>query len=247
MAKRSIKQVKYEKPPLIEAVCEFRFAEIGIQPVLVSGSYYERVRNEFSEIEVKKGFGMTTGGPEVAMIPEERTVFRNPAANRLVQIAHGMLAINQLPPYTDYVAFRREITTRFADYMTVAQPKKLVKMGLRYINRLALPKDQNFNKVLQIGFKIPQSLRVKPNPYLLRLEFPYHDGRDRLILIVAKAPDRNEGPGVMLDLDYVLTKPEQAVEDDPMKWVDNAHEAIEDVFQACVTNEAKASFKPLSS
>ncbi len=57
MAKRSIKQVKYEKPPLIEAVCEFRFVEMGIQPVLVSGSYYERVRNEYSEIEVKKGLG----------------------------------------------------------------------------------------------------------------------------------------------------------------------------------------------
>ena len=247
MAQRKAEQVRYEKPPVIEAVCEFRFAEIGVQPVLVPGRYYERVRTEYSEIEVKRGFGLQAGGPEVAMVAEERTVFRNPLANRLVQIAHGMLAINQLCPYTDYATFRHEIEARFADYKAVAQPKRLAKLGLRYINRLTLSENQNPDSVLHIGFKVPDGVHVRPDPYLLRLEFPYHKSRDRLILIVAKAAEHQGSPGVMLDLDYVLSKPEENQESDPVMWMDSAHETIESVFHACVTKQALASFKPISS
>ena len=245
MAQETVGRVRYEKPPLIEAVCEFRFAEIGVQPVLIPGRYYERVCTEYPEIEVKRGFGLQAGGPEVEMVTEERTVFRNPVANRLVQIGHGMLAINQLRPYTDYATFRHEIEARLTDYKAVAQPKKLVKLGLRYINRLPVSEDQNLRAVLDVGFKLPRGVGAMPDPYLLRLEFPHNNGRDRLILIVAKAADHQESTGVMLDLDYVLAKPEETQETNPVQWMDSAHDTIERVFHACITKETIASFKPI--
>lgn len=238
-------QIRYEKPPLIEAVCEFRFVKIGVQAVLIPGRYYERVRTEYPEIEVKRGFGLQAGGPEVEMVTEERTVFRNPIANRLVQIGHGMLAINQLRPYIDYATFRHEVEARLNDYKAVAQPKGLAKLGLRYINRLPVSDDQNLSAVLDVGFKIPAAVSTNPDPYLLRLEFPYHKARERLILIVAKAAEHREKSSVMLDLDYVLTKPEEIQETDPVKWMDTAHDTIESVFHACVTKKAVASFKPI--
>ena len=247
MSRAKAAQVRYENPPVTEAVCEIRFAEIGVKSVLIPGRYYERVKTDYPDIEIKRGVGIQAGGTGLTMATEERTVFRNSSANRLVQVGSGMLAINQLRPYRDYATFRREIEVRLADYKAVAHPKGLVKLGLRYINRLNVSKDQNLEAVLHVGFKVPQALSLKPDPYLLRLEFPYQSGRDRLILITAKAPEDREGPAVMLDLDYVLVKPAQIKEEELMRWVDDAHETIEDVFHTSVTKATLASFKPIRS
>lgn len=238
-------RVRYANPPVIEAACEFRFGQIGVYSILIPGRYYERVKAEYPEIEMTRGLGIQAGGQELSVSAEERTVFRNLSANRLVQIGPGMLAINQLPPYPDYATFRREIEARLSDYKAVASPRGLTRIGLRYINRFTIPENQPLEAILQVGFKVPQPLAAKSDQYLLRLEFPYEADRDRLILIVAKAPDHPEGLGVMLDLDYVLVKPDQVGEGEIMEWVDMAHETIETVFHACVTKEALASFGPI--
>lgn len=195
--KARVGRIRYENPPVIEAVCEFRFAQIGVQPALVPILYYDRIKAEYTEIEIRQGVGIQTGTEEVTMTTEDRTVFRNPSANRLVQIGPRMLAVNQLRPYPDYVTFRREIGARFSDYQAVAHPKGLTRLGLRYINRLTVPADQTLGALLQVGFKVPQALASNPDPYFLRLEFAYESDRDRLILIVAKAPDQPESPGGM--------------------------------------------------
>ncbi|MGH7773698.1 MAG: TIGR04255 family protein [Candidatus Binatia bacterium] len=245
MSKAKPERIKFENPPLVEAVCEFRFAEIRVQPVLVPGRYYERVKAEYTDIEVSRKVGVQAGGQELAMATEEVTVFHNRSANRLVQIGLGMLAINQLRPYSDYATFRREIETRLADYRDIALPKRLTRLGLRYINRLPVPEGKNLEAVLHVGFRVPQSLPGKPDPYLLRLEFAYQAGRDRLFLITAKAPRHQDGSEIVLDLDYVLVKPDQIEEKELMGWVDTAHETIEEVFHACVTKTSLASFKPI--
>ena len=238
-------RVNFENPPLVEAVCEFRFAEIGVQPVLVPGRYYERVKAEYSGIESKRGVGVQAGGQELTMATEEITVFRNPSDHRLVQVGLGMLAINQLRPYSDYATFRQEIEKRLADYREVALPKRITRVGLRYINHLEILDGKFLESVLNVGFKMPQALPGKPDPYLLRLVFKYAAGRDQLILITAKAPGHQDGSKVVLDLDYVLVKPDQIEEKDLMGWVDTAHDTIEEVFHSSVTTAALTSFKPI--
>ena len=247
MSQIKCERVRFENPPLVEAVCEFRFGETGVQRVLIPGRYYERVKAEYPEIELRRGVGVQAGGQELTMATEEITVFRNPSAKRLVQLGFGMLAVNQLRPYSDYAAFRGEIEKRLADYRTVALPKRITRLGLRYINHLAVAGGQKPETVLNVGFRVPQSLPGKPDPYLLRLVFSYSAGRDQLILIAAKAPGHQNGSKVVLDLDYVLVKPDLIEEKDLMKWVDAAHDTIEEVFHSSVTKAALASFKPIAS
>jgi len=240
-------RVQFENPPLVEAVCEFRFGEIGVQRVLVPGRYYERVKAEYPDIEVRRGLGVQAGGQELTMATEEITVVRNPSAKRLVQVGFGMLAVNQLRPYSDYATFRGEIEKRLADYREIALPKKLTRLALRYINHMAVGEDKNLAAPIQIGFKMPPSLPGKPDPYLLRLEFTYQAGRDRLILITTKIPGQQGGAAIVLDMDYVLAKPDQVEHQKLMEWVDTAHDTIENVFHASVTKEALAGFKPIRS
>ena len=247
MSETKPERVRFENPPLAEAVCEFRFAGIGVQSVLVPGRYYERVKAEYADIEVSRKVGVQAGGQELAMATEDVTVFRNRPANRLVQIGFGMLAINQLRPYSDYPTFRREIEARLVDYREIALPKRLTRVGLRYINHLTVPEDKTLPAMLNVGFTVPQSLPGKPDPYLLRLVFGYQGGRDQLILITAKAPGRQDGQSTVLDLDYVLVKPDQVGEKELMGWVDTAHDTIGNVFHASVTKTALASFKPIRS
>ncbi len=245
MRKTRLRRVKYENPPIIEAVCELRFVQGGVQPVLIPGRFYERVKGEYSVIEMKMGVGIQEGKADPTIITQERTVFRNPTANRLVQLSPGMLAVNQLRPYSDYASFRREIEARLTDYRAVADIMRLTRVGLRYINLLTVPDGQTLESVLHLGFKVPGGLTAKPDPYFVRLELPYESHRDRLILIVAKSGDDLQREEVMLDLDYVIVKPEQIEQGELLRWVDAAHETIEDVFHTCVTQQALASFRPV--
>jgi uncharacterized protein (TIGR04255 family) len=240
-------RMQFENPPLVEAVCEFRFAEIGVPSVLVPGRYYERVKTEYPDIDFRRGVGVQAGGQDITMATEQITVFRNSVAKRLVQVGLGMLAVNQLRPYSDYASFRREIEKRLADYREIALPKRLTRLALRYINHIAVAEDKNRAAPIQIGFKIPQSLPGKPDPYLLRLEFTYQAGRDRLVLITTKIPGQQGGEAIVLDMDYVLVKTDQVENEKLMEWVDTAHDKIENVFHASVTKEALAGFKPIRS
>ncbi|MBI2531021.1 MAG: TIGR04255 family protein [Deltaproteobacteria bacterium] len=167
-------RVQFENPPLVEAVCEFRFAEIGVQSVLVSGRYYERVKAEYPEIEVRQGLGVQAGGQQLTMATEQLTVFRNPSAKRLVQVGLGMLAVNQLRPYSNYQTFRAEIERRLVDYREIALPKKLTRLALRYINHIAVADQKNGTAPIQIGFKIPSPDQVE-NEKLMEWVDTAHD------------------------------------------------------------------------
>jgi uncharacterized protein (TIGR04255 family) len=129
-------------------------------------------------------------------------------------------------------------------YYSVAKPSGLRYIGLRYINRIEIKPDQNLDSVFNIGFKIPDEFRSFPDPYLLRMEFTYHDDRDKLIIILATAqPQEGSQNAAMLDFEYILIEPDK-IEDEFLDWMDEAHGRIEDAFHACLTESVLESFEP---
>lgn len=238
--------IKFKKPPLIEALCEFRFRKTNVNPNIVLGRFYEKIEQDFPRIETHRGIGVQAEEelPSPTIFMEERTRFINNDGTKLIQIGHDLLVINQLKSYDGYLSFKSLVEEIFNAYYEIAKPEELMHLGLRYINRIGMKSDQSLKDTFKIGFVIPDSFKSFPNPYFLRLEFSYCSGRDRLIVILATAqPYENFPNATMLDFDYTLVNPEE-INGNMFKWMDEAHDNIEEAFHTCLDNSVLASFEP---
>jgi uncharacterized protein (TIGR04255 family) len=241
------KGVRYRKPPLTEALCEFRFQETGIPSNIILGKLYEQIEEDFPTVETHRGIGVQAeeDAPSPAIVMEERTRFVSKDETRLIQVGPGLLAANQLKPYRDYPSFREFIQKTMDVYYEVAKPAGLRYIGLRYINRIEMTPNQPLAEVFHIGFRIPEAFQSFPDPYLLRMEFACCEERDRLIVVLATAPPQENSPAkaVMLDFEYILIRPDE-IDDRLLEWMDEAHEEIEEAFHACLTESVLHSFEP---
>jgi uncharacterized protein (TIGR04255 family) len=240
------KGVRYRKPPLIEALCEFRFQETETIPNIILGRLYEQIEEDFPTVETHRGIGVQTQKGTLAptIVMEERTRFANKDGTKLIQIGSGLLVVNQLKPYKDYLSFRAFIEQTLETYRKVAKPKDIQRIGLRYINRIEIKADQSLEDVFNISFIIPSMFQNFPDPYLLKMEFEYSNGRDKLVVILATAPEEKDlVEGVMLDFDYALSKPDE-INGNLLEWLDEAHDKIEKAFHACLKESVINTFEP---
>ncbi|MFC1713291.1 TIGR04255 family protein [Candidatus Poribacteria bacterium] len=242
------KGVRFRKPPLVEALCEFHFQETGTPSNIILGRLYEKIEIDFPTVETHRGIGVQAEEEEAispAIVMEETTRFISRDGTQLIQVGPGLLAANQLKQYEDYRSFRVFIKETMDTYYEVAKPAGLRYIGLRYINRLEMTPDQSLEDVLHIGFNIPEEFQSFPDPYHLQMEFAHHDGRDNLIIILATAPPQEDSSkAVMLDFEYILVRPDE-IGDRLLEWMDEAHGKIEDAFHACLTEDVLNGFGPL--
>ena len=241
------KGVRFRKPPLVEALCEFHFQETGTPSNIILGRLYEKIEAGFPTVGTHRGIGVQAEEEEIlspAIFMEETTRFMSGDGTRLIQVGAGLLVANQLKQYEDYSSFREFVQETMNAYYEVARPTGLRYMGLRYINRIEMEPDQALEDVFNIGFTIPEQFRSFPDPYHLQMEFPYREGRDRLVVILATTPPQEDSSSaVILDFEYILAAPEE-ISDKCLEWMDEAHGKIEDAFHACLTGSVLNSFEP---
>jgi uncharacterized protein (TIGR04255 family) len=76
----------------------------------------------------------------------------------------------------------------------------------------------------------------------MRVTHPSDDERDVLTVNFG-----NVGPSenlvCLLDLDYSLIQPDKVQLSDGLAWVEHGHTKIENMFEACITDELRALFE----
>ncbi|RLE07345.1 hypothetical protein DRZ78_03125 [Candidatus Aerophobetes bacterium] len=241
---------KYKNPPVVEALCEFKFIPTN-QPwdLTLPGLIYEKIRGKFPDKRQQMGvqFVPTEKGLEYKVEPAPpRVQFYKKDKTALIQIAPDLLAINQLKPYLTWNKFKLMILDGFKLYKEIAAPKGFRSIGLRYINAFEFDKPRT---ELKDYFKyypfIPENLPQIHGPFLTKVEFPYENGNEKLILtlrsVFSKKP--NILFSILLDLDYVMVEPEYISLDLISEWLNRAHERIENAFESCITNKTRGTFE----
>ncbi len=108
----SIPERRYERPPVVEALCEVYFTGSSWDPT-TPGLFYERVRKEYpqkSQAAHQVGFEiqLSPGQAESRQLPiETRMRFARSDNSRVLQLARDVLIVNQLLPYPRYEEWRR--------------------------------------------------------------------------------------------------------------------------------------------
>jgi len=218
----------YKNPPILEAVCEFKFQPPSSWNPAIPDLIYEKVQAQFPRREPMSGLS----GEEPA--PNAKTKFRRVDGSALLQLSPKLLAINQLRPYPTWPQFKKTILETYAIYRELAQPSGLTRLGLRYINQIEIPETK-----IEIG----RYLRGCPAGYhklFLSTDFPFETERENLAMILAHVPHR-EGDFLRfyLDLDYGAF-PMAAEEIGPV--LERAHDRLEQIFEANLTDETRRLF-----
>jgi len=243
---------KYKNPPVVEALCEFQFISEQPWDLTLPGLIYEKIKDEFPDKQQQVGinvqFRPTEKGLEHKVEPTPpRVQFHKKDKSALIQVGPDLLAVNQLKPYSTWEEFKAMILKGFQIYKEVARPKGFKRIGLRYINIVEFDKAPvELKDYFQFYPFIPEVLQqLLYDSFLNRVEFPYEDGKERLILTLASIiPSKpNVLISILLDLDYVMATPEYVLLDGVSEWLEKAHGKIEEAFEACITDNARKIFE----
>lgn len=241
---------KYKYPPIIEAVCEFRFEPSSPWDQVFYGLFYEKIRNSGFQKrqpikEVDLGVKQSANGIEQELKTTDRMRFLREDEKAFIQVGPDKLSVHHLKPYPSWPEFQPLVLKGFDAYLEAVKPKGIQRIGLRYINRIEIPGtkvkvEDYFEFYPFVGKQLPQEF----GPFIVGIEVPYEGDRDILRIMLTSI--RSTTPNiacVVLDLDYFLNKPESVLLTNVSNWINIAHDHhVEEVFEACIRDPLRKIF-----
>jgi len=240
---------KYANPPIVEVVCELRASPDSKWDLTIPGLIYEELKDNFpnkeqrvvQEIELQK---QEFNNIQQLLRSDERAMFFSPDRKTFVQVGNRLLAINRLKPYILWNELKPKIENAFYAFRKSTEINGLQRIGLRYINRIEITDKQirleeylNFRPFL--GGKLPQNLVS----FVVGCLIPFSDGRDICKLQISDViPDKDSNSSFLLDIDYYLNKPLAVPLSEVLEWMELAHQNIEEMFEACITDQLREFF-----
>lgn len=240
---------KYINPPVVEALCEVYFHQSKWDGTL-PGLFFEKVRKsypkkkEFKQIGVHVSISKETQATQVQR-GEARIQFIREDDSRLIQIENNLLVINQLKPYPSFEDWEPVVKQMVTHYSEIAQPKGIKKIGVRYINRIIIPKAR-FKMEDYFGLypEVPESLGAMHGRFMMRLEIsPKHKDHMLMVTFGTAPPESPATSAEMLDIYDIFALSRPFPIGDVDKYVVEAHENIEVAFEGSITSKARELFK----
>ncbi len=240
---------KYPKPPIVEAVIEFQFVPGQPWDITVPGIMYEKVRKEFPEkkeqVQFISDIKALKEGVGQQISTSQRMQFIRSDNSALLQISRNIFTVNHLKPYSTWDNFKPLILKNLKLYVDVVKPKGLKRLGLRYINKIEF-KNAPFELTDYFNYYpfIPKNIPQLHEQYNCQVEIPFNSRRDLLRLATGSTnPEAPNKIAILLDLDYIMMKPETVNIEEFPEWLENAHTVIEETFEACITDKCRKLFE----
>ena len=243
---------RYKNPPVIEALCDFRFVPSKPWDMTFPGLFYNEIKKQFPEKEEETGFEFSFRSTSAGGVEQKfekafpKLKFYNAKKTALIQLLPDRLIINHLKPYPGWEQFKPVIFDNLKKYRKVLSPKGLRRIGVRYINEI------NFKAPaikMETYFKfypeLPEALPQRHRSFKTIADIPYNNEQDNLRLTLfprlTKEPDTIS---IIFDLDYFIINSEaiSSFEEVP-NWIERAHTEVEKAFEACITDKTRKLFE----
>ncbi|GIW94691.1 MAG: TIGR04255 family protein [Pirellulaceae bacterium] len=247
---RSFPERRYRKPPVIEALCEVYFADSAWDGT-VPGVFYERIKMDYPRKQQKRiQQAQIAVGPDQAMAGVRQLPswmqFVSDEKHRMIQLAENLVVVNQLAPYTHFEDWEPEIYRAFELYREVAHPKSVVRLGMRYINRVVIPAETfRMEEYFTIYPALPKVLGNTYRSFLVQVD-SHREGQNHVILITfgtAPPPEQTQLAHAFV-LDFYDILEDQCLDAERFrKEVERAHENIVAVFEASITDRLRCLFE----
>ena len=242
----------FPNAPITEAVLDIR-AEVkaGVTHHAL-GAIHEAIGATYPIKEVREewegAFELQPGqGPRVVSNTKALAgyLFRSSDRRQVVQARMNGFSFHRLPPYTDWAEFSKTAQSLWLQYVAVAKPQKIVRIALRYINRLELPIPADTKDYLLTGPEIAPGLPQELANFFFKVAIPDRE-RQAMVVITSATPEERPNKStfpVILDIDVFRNGafPVDAAKLWPL--FEDLHNLKNDAFFKSVTEKAKELFR----
>lgn len=243
-------QRHYPKAPITEAIIDLR-AELpeGINVgtlesvhVGLESAYPTRKNRNIAVVQGQIGDQIAAA---TASSNHVGYLFVSQDQKQIFQARLDGFTMSRLAPYESWEPFRDEARRLWDVYRSVAEPTKVTRLAVRYINRLDLPlpvadlKDY-LRTVPEVSPELPQNLEG----YFMQLRIPQADMKSLLLLNQAIIDPAKPGvASIVLDID--VFRLEDLPREDTAVWefLERLRIRKNDVFEACITDKARELFE----
>ena len=230
----------YCNPPLIEAVCDFRFSSSQPWDWTIPGLFYEQIRDKFPIREQLNTIETTIDSDQGKFVQQSqpKLQFVSEARNEVIQIGPDNLSIHRLPPYNGWINFKESIIEYLQVYSKAAHSTGLRNVTLRYVNHIELSHgevelEDYFRVMPQIPPPIPQIFPA----FLLNVDIPYESPASGLRITFGTVVPKTAGAFAYV-LDFNMYSTNDVPNEGISQWLESAHERIEVAFNASFTERA---------
>lgn len=252
---------KYKNAPIEEALCEFYFAPEQGSPewdlTLPGRLQVQDALSEYSAPSRQQHLqtlaaGNIKGQPEVTI---QNTLFRVQLPTKdgraILSIGHNALSVSVLRPYEGWDRFRPRILNALHVYSHIAGQTAVVRIGLRYINRIITPvadasTASRFLTRVQTAIEATTEAQAEVHGNLTALntrhEFITPDNVKLFITHATINPVTPKTSEYILDIDVVWDHQTLDGIDQITPVMDKLHDVVGGVFEALITNEARKLF-----
>ena len=232
---------QYKNPPFVEALCEFTF-QSKRWDWTIPGLMYHRISKDFPKKRQQEWFGMqlSKGSGESQKLQHgiDKMQFLEEKERKIIQLSPNLLAINMLAPYLGWTTFKKDILRNIRIYYEIANPEKIKKISLRYINHINFDSEIDDKDYFSITPKLPSPIPDVLSGIFLRYHIPYNTYPEmNLQLILGTRPSPKNKVSVAFDLNMVSNQ--NYFELDKLEhWLDEAHIRLKTAFIVSLTEKA---------
>lgn len=236
---------KLKSPPLIEALCEFRFSATEDWDWTVPGRLYDELKDEFPERGQVQAVELRLDTKQVSQGVVERVQMKRKDGSAMVQVGPHLLIVNHLLPYSDWNEFLTLIIRVLEKYTNLATHAPFERIGLRYINQIPIQNEEQYEigKHVTLVPPVPKAIERPLASFYQRYELKHDDPEGVLIHQTGIAKNPSGQSNVMLDLDFGASKVSHLDISSIGDWLTKAHRQIEIAFTESVEAELLKKMK----
>lgn len=236
----------YERPPILEAICEIRFDK-DISPavreevrVQLESEYPVHELGTFIEVEVKAEGSEQRTTTDTGVIK-----LSSLDGSDVVVLRAAALSICRMAPYEGWDAFLTTIKRVWKVYRKIAGYKKIIRVGLRYINRIDIlsPAESTFEETDYINLSLNIPKDYKPlNSY--ELSFTASSESDVLYNVNSQPIPSPlvDHVGLMLDIDVYKMKNLPQKESGLLGLLSDFRQKKNNFFEDFITDKSRQLF-----
>lgn len=240
--------VQYDNAPITEALIDIRVESLPASRLGDLEAIHELVKDQYPEKQQHVYFeGQFSVGAEVGAVTHQAPmgfVFRTKDKKQIFQARLDGFTVSRLRPYGNWLDLRDQARKLWGVYRAAIGPKKIIRVAVRYINRIDIPVreldcKEYFLTTPEVSPLLPQEL----SGFFMKLQMPQPDFGGMLVLtqtsVPPAAPDMNS---VILDLDVIKEDPEFSSDDEVWAMLEALRDRKNVFFEGCLTDKTRALF-----
>jgi len=239
-----------ERAPITEALVDFKVTLPGDFPAEKLGAVSDQLKSDYPNREEQNAFeaqfklgGKGAPGPTpvtTRALGLRGYFFKSNDRLNVAQFRRDGFTFNRLAPYTRWEDIRDEALRLWGLYREVAQPERLERVALRYINKLAVPPRGPLETYLSVTPPAIPGLPSHIGSFLMRLAA--FDPETHYLSNVTLALEKDAADAIrsliILDIEAYTATGLGLSAHELMPILERLHVMKNEIFFGCITEEA---------